>query len=497
MGRFVGIDIGASYVNVAVLEVGYRKLDLIDTREFAVSQAASVEEAIRTAVGGLAVQADALCVAINGDRTFTHRLTLPPTALRQVEEILKYELDGEVPVDVEELVFNYRVLRRKTNKDPLLVLVGAARTEHVRERIQLTRAALSREPDRVAHGALSLANLASVMPELRVPGPIALVDLGGSRTEVTLLSHGEPVFARTLSRGVGSLPEGAPALGAELRQTFLSWVAKNGEEVTAIYLLGGGSAASGAEAYFAHELGVPVAPLPLPALGQLTPDRIALVPRFAKAIALALGAAGRGHDVDLRSGPLAFQRGYNFLKEKTPLLLGLGGAVVVSFLFSAWAEWTALGKELESQTAELQRVTAEAFDSPTSDPTEAQDLLAQAKNRAEMDPMPQMDGFAVMVELSKAIPDTVVHDVEELDLSRGHVRLNGIVNTTADASLVRDKMSEHRCVSNAKIAKVTQVVNGTRQKYVLEFDVKCPEEIPKKKPATAAAEKPETGEVTQ
>lgn len=496
MGRFLGIDIGASFVNVALLEVGYRKLDLVETREVAVAQAASVEDAVRTAVGGLSANADGLCVAINGDRTFTHRLTLPPTALRQVDEILKYELDGEVPVDVEELVFNYRVLRRKTNKDPLVVLVGAARTEHVRERIALTQAALSREPDRVAHGALSLANLASVMPELRVPGPIALVDLGGSRTEVTLLSHGEPVFARTLSRGVSSLPEGAAALGAELRQSFLSWVSKNGEEVTAVYLLGGGSAAAGAEAYFAHELGVPAAPLPLPALGQLTPDKVAMVPRFAKAIALALGAAGRGHDVDLRSGPLAFQRGYNFLKEKTPLLLGLGGAVIVSFLFSAWAEWTALGKELESETAELQRVTNEAFDTPTADPAEAQDLLTQAKNRAELDPMPQVDGFDVMVELSKAIPDTVIHDVEELDLSRGHVRLNGIVNTTGDASLVRDKLSQHRCVSNAKIAKVTQVVNGTRQKYVLEFDVKCPEEIPKKKTATASADKAETGEAT-
>jgi general secretion pathway protein L len=110
--------------------------------------------------------------------------------------------------------------------------------------------------------------------------------------------------------------------------------------------------------------------------------------------------------------------------------------------------------------------------------------------------MPQIDGFDVMVELSKAIPDTVIHDVEELDLARGHVRLNGIVNTTADASLVRDKLSQHRCVSNAKIAKVTQVVNGTRQKYVLEFDVKCPEELPKKKAVTAAVDKPEEKEVT-
>ncbi len=211
------------------------------------------------------------------------------------------------------------------------------------------------------------------------------------------------------------------------------------------------------------------------------PEQVPELPRYAKAIGLALGAAGRGHDLDLRRGSLSFQRGFSFLKEKAPLLVGLAGSVAVSFLFAVWAELRALGRDLESASAELERITMTAFEKRTADPTEASEMLEVAKNRAESDPMPHMDAFDVMVEISKAIPMSVTHDIEELDMQRGHVRMQAVVNTTADASLVRDKVSETPCATDAKIAKVSQVVNGTKQKHVLEYDVRCPEDTPSQK----------------
>jgi general secretion pathway protein L len=494
MPRFLGIDIGSRVVSAAVMEIGFRKLALSALQEVEIASAPSLEEAVRAATLGLTTQIEAVGVALPGDTTFTHRLKMPTTALKQIDEILQFELEAAVPVDIAELVFGHRLLKRKGPKDPLLVLASAARTEQVRERIALVRTAIGREPDRIGLGALSLANLVPLAPELRRPEPIAIVDLGGRSTEVTILANGEAVFVRTLSRGVSSLPDGAPALTAELKQTLLAWVAAEGEEVQALYLVGGGAGAAGAEAYFAYELGVPVQQLPALAIEGLTPDQAAAVPRFAKAIGLALGAAGRGHDIDLRRGSLSFQRGFSFLKEKAPLLVGLVGSVAVSFLFAMWAELRALGKDLESATAELQKSTLMAFEKSTTDPNEVEQMLELAKNRAESDPMPHMDAFDVMVELSKAIPTSVTHDIEELDMQRGHVRLQAVVGTTADASLVRDKMSETPCVADAKIAKVSQVINGTKQKYVLEYDVRCPEDTAGQKKKPAAGEKTETTE---
>jgi len=115
------------------------------------------------------------------------------------------------------------------------------------------------------------------------------------------------------------------------------------------------------------------------------------------------------------------------------------------------------------------------------------EAIERAKGKEEPDPMPHMDAFDVMVELSNAIPMSVVHDIEELDVDRGHVKVNGIAGTTADTQNIASKMAENRCVSGSKIAKVSQVIDGNRQKYTLEFEIKCPEDAGAKKKAKPVA----------
>jgi general secretion pathway protein L len=320
--------------------------------------------------------------------------------------------------------------------------------------------------------------------------PTALIDVGGRRTEVVVLLGGEAVFARTLSRGVEGLPATAPLLAGELRQTFSAYLAQSGESIRGAYLVGGGAAAEGAEAYLAHQLGIPVSGLPELQLGPVTPEQAALVPRFAKAIALALSLAPRPADVDLRQGELTFQRGYGFLKDKIPLLTGLGAAIFISFLFSTWAELRALGRENEALAAALSGLSKEVLAEETSDPARAVELLERAKGSEDADPMPHLDAFGVIVELSKIIPNSITHDIEEFDMQRGHVKLNGVVGSAADAQLIATEIGKHRCLKDPKVSKVTQVINSDRQKYVLEFDVRCPDDASakkKKKPAGGAA----------
>jgi len=48
--------------------------------------------------------------------------------------------------------------------------------------------------------------------------------------------------------------------------------------------------------------------------------------------------------------------------------------------------------------------------------------------------MPHMDGFDVMVALSKAVPESITHDVEELDVTRDHVKLEGYLTLPAEAN---------------------------------------------------------------
>jgi len=487
MARYIGIDIGSSHVRALLLSTGYKRVAIEAINEVAIDSVDSVERAVEACATSMLPHSDGIAVAMDGDSAFVHRLELPLTARKQIDAVLPFELESQVPIDMSELVYDYRVLRSSPKPAAIEVIAALARTEQVRERIELVKRALGREPERVGCGPLVLGNLSSLSRELNGKSPVALIDLGSKRTEVAVLNEGEPIFVRTLSRGVAGLPDSALALIAELRQTFLAFLASTDLTVESVILLGGGAAASGADEYLSHELGLPVRQLPAFQL-EASPDVLAALPRFAKALALSAGLSGKAVDLNLRSGPLAFQRGFSFLKERAPLLAGLVAATLVSFLFSSWADLHALSRENEELTQALALRSQQALGEELTDPELVSEAIERAKAKEEPDPMPHMDAFDVMVELSNAIPMQVTHDIEELDVDHSHVRVNGIVPTTADAQNISTNLAEHRCISGSKIAKVSQVVGDTRQKYVLEFELKCPEDSGvKKKPKAAEA----------
>ena len=488
MARYIGIDIGSSHVRALLLTTGYKRIVIEAIQEVAIDAAESLEQAIQACAAGMLPHSDGIAVAIEGDTAFVHRMKLPLTARKQLDAVLPFELESQMPVDMSDLVYDYRVLRGDPTRDVIDIIAALARTEQVKERIELVKRALGREPERVGCGSLVLGNLALLSSELRGKAPVALVDLGSRRTEVTVLSDGEPLFVRTLSRGVAGLPETAAALIADLRQTLLAFLSKEDIPVDSVILLGGGASASGADQYLSHELGVPVRALPAFQIEPPAPDVVLALPRFAKALALAAGLSGKAVDMNLRSGPLAYQRGFGFLKERAPLLVGLTAATLVSFLFASWASLRALSREHEELVQSLAAQSQQVIGEELNDPDAVSEAIDRAKSKDEPDPMPHMDAFDTIVELSNAIPTSVVHDIEELDVQRGHVKVNGVVGTTADAQNISSEMAKNRCVSDAKIAKVSQQVNGDRQKYVLEFELKCPEDVgPKKKQKAADA----------
>jgi len=318
---------------------------------------------------------------------------------------------------------------------------------------------------------------------------------------VLVLERGEPIFARTLSTGTEGLPATAERLARDLRVSFAAHRSQGGAMPVRVYLCGGGAFVSGAEGFLSGSLEVPVQVLPEPVLDSTTVDAEALreLPRYAKAIALALSLAGRGAGMNLRRGPLSFERGFAWVRERIPLLAGLAAVILVSFVFSAWARLHGVHKERDALQAALGEVTKEVLGTEATSVEEAQDLLSKEAALTDEDPMPHADGFDVMVRLSEAIPSTMVHDVEELDVRSPHVTVRGIVGSIPDAQAIEATLSDDKCLSDVKIKNTTQAVGSDRQKYVLEFDLKCPEDVkapPKKKgdaPSGASATSSATG----
>jgi general secretion pathway protein L len=512
MPTWLGIDIGSTSVKAALVRSQYRKLALARVVSVDVAPGGTVVEATRlaaqrilegephdTSYGGRAAKspaADAVATALDGSRAAIHRLLLPETAQKQLDDVLAYELGSQVPFDLETAVFDYRLLERREGRDAgqISLVVAVARIDDVRARITAIRDALGQEPERVGVGALSLGTLVRYIPALSETETVAIVDLGAKASEVLIIERGEAVFARTISTGTDGLPATAPRLARDIRTSFAAFRSQDGAPPARVYLCGGGAFVSGAEGFLSGELEIPVQLLPDPAIELMAvAGQEHELPRYAKAISLALSLGGRGGSLNLRRGPLAFERGFAWVRERIPVLAGLAAVLLVSFVFSGWARVYEAHRERDALTGALGAVTKEVLGTEATTAQDAQDLLAKEAALNDEDPMPHADGFDVMTRLSEAIPKDITHDIEELDVQKGHVTVRGIAGSIPEAQSIATALADYPCMSDAKIKSTTQMVGSERQKYLMEFDLKCPEDVKhtaKKKtesPSSAAA----------
>lgn len=494
MSTYLGIDIGNTAVKVAVIRTSYRKVQLGGLAVVEIVQAGDVATAIRNAVQlavGVGGTFDGIATSIEGTKSTVRVLPLPASAHKQIAEVLPFELESALPFDIAEAVFDYRVLSgtRETKGEELSILVGVAKTADVVSRIDLVKASAAMEPERVGIGAFPIANFVAYQPAL-AEGVVAIVDLGEASSDVLILKNGEAIFARTLGVGTRGLPASASKLARELRTTLASHRSQGGESPSRVLLCGGGAYTTGVEAFLSSAVETPVEVLPPPALEpvNIAPEHGALIARFAKSIGLALSLTPRAVSLNLRRGPLAFERGFAWVKERIPLLAGLGAVILVSFLFSVWAQLYAKSHEKTVLEEALGNVTKDVLGESTSEAERANELLSQQTALSDEDPLPHADAFDVMVKLSEAIPPSMTHDIEELDIQKNHVIVHGVVGSVADAQAIRQTLANEKCFSDPKITRTTAQVGGTAQKYVLEFDLKCPEDVKGgKKPSSSTA----------
>ncbi len=494
MAISVGIDIGTTAVKVAAVRASYRKVILTSLVAVEVGEGgveAAIKKAVSAAVLGGVRQGDSVAIALPGTRAVVRTLRVPSSAQRQLNEVLKFELEAQVPLDVPQTVFDYVILPRDPErKNELNIQCAVAEIADVRERITLVRTATGVEPERVGIGSYSLAPLVNVTPALASGEVVVVLDLGVRTSEVMIVQDGQPTFARTLSLGTEGLPASASHLAREIRMSISAHRAAGGEAPVRVYLCGGGAAVSGAEGFLSSALDLPVQMLPDPVLELAAGVNFTTTPygRFAKAIGLALSVSGGGAGFNLRRGALTFERGFAWMQERTPVLVGLFAFVFVTFLFATASQLYAISKEHDILEKALGDVTAEVLGEATTDPSRTSELVAQQSEGTDEDPMPHVDAYDVLVKISQAVPASMVHDIDELDIQKGHVVIHGIVGSIPDAQSIATALSGDACFNDVKVTRTNQAVGADRQKYVIEFDLRCPEDAkgPKKKEVAAA-----------
>ncbi|MBL8625274.1 MAG: pilus assembly protein PilM [Myxococcales bacterium] len=515
MSRTFAVDLGAWSVKVAIASAGFRHATVGEVIERVVPAGDEpYEQRAGRVLAGIIrehkLDHDTGYLAVGGAQVFVHVLEFGFKSLRRadLDKAVGAELEGVVPVDLEDLVYAFEPLaavpaapidpgapargRVAAPTDGMRVLTYSMRQARAQELIGLTAAAGAE-----ARGLVTVASLAR-LDRATDDVATAIVDVGHEHTHVVIARHGKAQWSRSITRGgrhvtdavvkhwrlafpeaehakhtdgfVASSGNPAPSeawqrvhevlvteLGPwvrELRQSLSAARAKTGLAVGRVILVGGGSRLRGLTGFVADELRLPVATIsPTDAASFLTPRQAeaGAVDGGALAVATALDVAGGRASFDLRQGALAFKVDMTFIKTK---LMQVGAAALVVLAFaggSAYASMKTLRKAEKTLNQRIATESAEAFDGK---PKKVKELLALSAvgGAAGESPMPKMSAYDLLLEINGKLParEGITLNVSSIDIKENKVTIEGSAKTPEEVDALE-----------AALKSVEGVVKGT------------------------------------
>jgi type IV pilus assembly protein PilM len=534
-----GIDLGTFSVKLAFFEVGFRSSTFRGVVEVPVPEGEAPLldrqlDAVKEELSRIAGEVTPY-LAVPGEQLSVRVLELPFTDPRKIDQVVGYELEGQIVNAIEDVVFDHRVVAEKpegstvlavaTKRDDLAALIAAAEGRGIHPRALYAAPVIYRT-------LVPAAPAARGEPGEEAPAAPcqALIDFGHHRTNICFLRGGEAIYARTIRRGGGQLtdaiakafkadharaeqakrheaflaspgrPAGSPlevkldavlreALAPtvrELRQTLASFTASARLEVESVLVVGGGGRLAGLLPFLEAELGIPARFLAVrPVLEGAAVGAAEMIdvaeegaPPESDANALAgaivLGAANGSREIDFRRGPFVYRANFSILRQKAFHLAALGAALLVAGFIDIGAKRSNLLDERKQLDKELKTATTELFGKPRDD-AEAIAQLLRRGYREELAPVPKASAFDLLDQISRKVPpaDKIKLDISELDIRPKKTFIKGTADSGAAVDEIAAKLKEIDCFEDVTKGAITEVSEGGKQ-FSLNINSKCP-----------------------
>jgi Tfp pilus assembly PilM family ATPase len=536
-----GIDLGAYSIKFVMLEVGFRHTQLRSRLETPVpaGEAPLIDrqvEAIRQGLMQLSAEATPY-LAVPGDLLSIRVLELPFTDPRKIDQVVGYELEGQIVPPLEDVVFDHMVVR--AGEGGSTVMAVAARRDDIGQLITGLEAQGRGTAPRALYAApliyralapgltdaLQSEDATAAGGEEPVTAPCyAILDLGHQRTNLSILRDEQGLYARTITRGgahltsalaaalevpparaermketeaallLPGIPPFSPAaakmdaalrtaltpLVREIRQTLASFRATAKSTVGTLFLTGGTSRLRGLGAFLESELGLRVRFLPvgLPGGAPAAADSEFEEPdepsSYALATSIAIAGSRGAKEIDMRRGPFVYRASFSVLRQKALHLGLLAAGVVAALVLDVGAALTNLGSERKDLDQQLKTATTELFGAPRTDAKAVTQLMKKGF-KEDLAPIPKATAFDLLDQISRRIPpgDKVALDVTELEIRPKKTFIKGTVDSAAAVDEMSAKLKEIDCYEEISKGTITEVSGGAKQ-FSLNITAKCP-----------------------
>ena len=219
MARIVTLNIGASRAVLAEYSVkgkngltltSYGSADLTGLDWEAEGSAEAVlVPALREAAKTAGIKSGPINLALNGQMVFPRFTKFPTVPGDKLDELVRYEVEQEVPFPIDDIVFDHQFLGQSPDGDTAAMIV-AAKLDQV-TKVTDAVASVGFNPVVVDAGPMAVLNaLKRSYPGL--PGGTIVLDIGAKTTSLILVEN-EKIYLR-------SIPVAGNAITKEIAQSF-------------------------------------------------------------------------------------------------------------------------------------------------------------------------------------------------------------------------------------------------------------------------------------
>ncbi|MEM6822878.1 MAG: pilus assembly protein PilM, partial [Verrucomicrobiota bacterium] len=203
--KVVAVDFGSSTLKFGLFQVDpVNGLSLLDyeVRDLGIdpskdeNRLAVVLQALQDVVNRRSLANTPAICSISGQFAFTRFVKLPPVSADQVDQMIGFEAQQNVPFPIDEVVWDYQLLAGKSNEyEALIVAIKDDLIEQSAAAVNASKLALSL----VDVSPLALTN-AYFYGYMNSPGCTLLIDIGAKCSNLIFI-EGSKVFARVIPIG--------------------------------------------------------------------------------------------------------------------------------------------------------------------------------------------------------------------------------------------------------------------------------------------------------
>ena len=505
MHRIVGLDVASHAVRFVALESSFRGFAVLEARSVALAPPAAADadsplgEAPRVQLLGQRVKEalrtlsfspgdDTVAVSLPGASVASHLFTLPFVDLRRIEQVLPAEVEGAIPFEMDEVVWDHAVLSQANGKSE--ILVGVVRKEALREWIAVLAAA-GIDPRMVTFAPLALGALAERGLLAAPESSCLLLDAEPDRADLVVLRDGKAELCRALSASSAAVWEAAvdeatqdKLLNPVVRDLKITLrargkAARPQPSPGRILLAGTLASLPGAAERLSAELGIPAEQLTLAPGAIQLPEGSAPAHEIALALGLALRAQQPRGRLNFRKGEFAFTRDFSTARRQIGQIAIATAVLLVLALVLGIARVSSLGAQLKDYDDAVCAATKKILGTCTTDYRQAVSQLSGGKSQAAG--IPRIGAADVLAEVMAHLPDTAMPLIEDAEVTTKSVRLKGVVDNFGAVSPIVAALQADKCfgeIAPPLTEKVRDGANKDKIHFSMDFAYTCSGEAP-------------------